>query len=374
MSEQPDAGPDTVRDLLDLGSTEVDDVDESDEVASKAVPISYFGTEFDIHGLVRRYNERSIVVPTFDPTVELPDPNATGFQRGRVWRRPQQDRFIESLLLGYPVPGIFLVEQPGKKYLVLDGQQRLTTLAAFYTSQFRLDAVDDAFKSKTYGTLSDEARRGLDDTFIQAIIIRSPQSVEEYESVYQIFERLNSGGTNLQPHEIRVALYGGKAVEAIRALNNDTNWRKIFGKRSDRLKDQELILRVLALYADSGNYEAPLKTFLNNFLASHRNGVDVDLDGLGSLFTRATAILSSRDRIFRLRTQVNAAILDSVFVGLMHRLASDSSADVATEQWLSAYDALVAAPEFLDAVTKATANEESVATRLRLARAAFADV
>lgn len=374
MSEQTHAGTDAFGDLLDLEATEVDDVDESDEVASTSAPISYFGTEFDIHGLVRRFNEHSIVVPTFDPTVELPDPNATGFQRGRVWRRPQQDRFIESLLLGYPVPGIFLVEQPGKKYLVLDGQQRLTTLAAFYAGQFRLDAVDDAFKSKAYGTLSDESRRGLDDTFIQAIIIRAPQSVGEYESVYQIFERLNSGGTNLQPHEIRVALYGGKAVEAIRALNNDANWRKIFGKRSERLKDQELILRVLALYTDSEQYEAPLKTFLNNFLANHRSGKDVDLGGLSSLFTRATAILASRDRVFRLRTQVNAAILDSVFVGLMDRLASGSSEGVSTEQWLSAYDALLTSSEFLDAVTKATANEESVATRLRFARAAFADV
>lgn len=373
MSEQFDAVPDADGDLLDLETTEVDDVDESDEVASTAVPISYFGTEFDIHGLVRRYNEHSIVVPTFDPTIELPDPNATGFQRGRVWRRAQQDRFIESLLLGYPVPGIFLVEQPRKKYLVLDGQQRLTTLAAFYAGQFRLDAVDDAFKSKTYGTLSDEARRGLDDTFIQAIIIRAPDSFEEYESVYQIFERLNSGGTNLQPHEIRVALYGGKAVEAIRALNNNVGWRKIFGKRSDRLKDQELILRVLALYVDSEKYEAPLKTFLNNFLANHRNGEGVDLDCLGSLFTRAAAILSSRNRIFRLRTQVNAAILDSVFVGLMHRLAISTTEDVPTERRLSAYDTLVGDPEFLDAVTKATANEESVGTRLRLAQAAFAD-
>ncbi len=360
-------------DPRELDVTEVDDVDESDEVASSAAPVSYFGTEFDIHGLVRRYNERSIVVPTFDPTEELPDSKATGFQRGRVWRRPQQDRFIESLLLGYPVPGIFLVQQPGNKYLVLDGQQRLTTLAAFYAGEFRLEAVDEAFKAKTYGNLSDEARRGLNDTFIQAIIIRAPQSVDEYESVYQIFERLNSGGTNLQPHEIRVALYGGHTVGAIRALNNDANWRKIFGKRSDRLKDQELILRVLALYVESATYAAPLKSFLNNFLANHRGGEGLDLDHLGSLFAQAAAILSTRDRIFRLRTQVNAAILDSVFVGLMHRLADRSTAEVTTTQVLAAYDELVSDPGFLDAVTKATANEESVSTRLHLTRAAFAD-
>ncbi|AQA05019.1 hypothetical protein BVC93_24375 [Mycobacterium sp. MS1601] len=171
----------------------IDDVDETDAVAPNASPVTYFGTEFDVHGLVRRYNEKAIVVPTFDPEESLPDPNAQAFQRGRVWRRPQQDRFLESLLLGFPVPGIFLVEQPGKKYLVLDGQQRLTTLASFYGGKFRLETVDSALKGLTYDTLPGDLRRTLDDTFIQAIIIRAPQSVQDYESVYQIFERLNSG-------------------------------------------------------------------------------------------------------------------------------------------------------------------------------------
>lgn len=240
----------------------VDDVDETDAVAYSATPVSYFGTEFDVHGLVRRYNERAIVVPTFDPQEALPDPNAQAFQRGRVWRRPQQDRFIESLLLGFPVPGIFLVEQPGKKYLVLDGQQRLTTLASFYAGKFVLENVDLGLKGLAYETLPGDLRRTLDDTFIQAIIIRAPESIADYESVYQIFERLNSGGTNLTPHEIRVALYGGRLVDTIRDLNNDESWRNLYGRRSDRLKDQELILRVIALLVNSDRYFSPFKDIL----------------------------------------------------------------------------------------------------------------
>ncbi|GAA1732794.1 hypothetical protein GCM10009746_13920 [Microbacterium paludicola] len=113
------------------------DVDESEAAARNTAPLTYFGTEFDVHGLVRRFNAEAIIVPAFDPQVELPDPKAQGFQRRRVWSRNQMDRFIESLLLGFPVPGIFLVEQPGKKYLVLDGQQRLTTLAAFFGDRFK---------------------------------------------------------------------------------------------------------------------------------------------------------------------------------------------------------------------------------------------
>jgi hypothetical protein len=355
---------------------EVEDVDETDSVAPLANPISYFGTEFDVHGLVRRFNDKAILVPTFDPTEELPDPNAQGFQRGRVWRKAQQDRFIESLLLGYPVPGIFLVEQPGKKYLVLDGQQRLTTLAAFYAGKFTLENVDKALQDLTYNSLADDMRRTLDDTFIQAIIIRAPQTVKDYEGVYQIFERLNSGGTNLQPHEIRVALYGGSLVEEIRALNNDDNWRLLFGKKSARLKDQELILRVIALSVNAASYSAPLKTFLNDFLGANRNGDNLNLDEISRQFRSAAGVLADAlgTRAFRLGTQVNAAILDSVFVGVMDRMKTPGGPQVSKEQWSAAYSALLSNGKFIEAVTKATANEDSVGTRLSEARKAFASL
>ncbi|QBR73374.1 DUF262 domain-containing protein [Microbacterium sediminis] len=344
------------------------DVDESEAAARNTAPLTYFGTEFDVHGLVRRFNAEAIIVPAFDPQVELPDPKAQGFQRRRVWSRNQMDRFIESLLLGFPVPGIFLVEQPGKKYLVLDGQQRLTTLAAFFGDRFKLANVEDKFKGLTYSGLTDEQRRALDDTFIQAVIIRSPASVDEYESVYQIFERLNSGGTNLQPHEIRVALYGGTTVDAIRELNNGSDWRALYGAKNARLKDQELILRVLALSESSDEYSAPLKSFLNDFLGNHRKGEGIDLVALKQRFRSSAQVLNKAlgRRAFRLGTQVNAAILDSVFVGVMARLGGSDWEAIDTSSWLEAYESLIADEEYLQAVTKATANEESVSTRGRV--------
>jgi hypothetical protein len=356
--------------------TSVDDVDETDAVLNAASRVSYFGTEFDVHGLVRRYNQDAVIVPSFDPSETLPDPNAQGFQRGRVWRRAQKDRFIESLLLGFPVPGIFLVEQPGKKYLVLDGQQRLTTLAAFYANEFALTNVEHHLRDLTYGTLPEDVRRTLDDTFIQAIIIRVPQTTDDYEGVYQIFERLNSGGTNLQPQEIRVALYGGPVVELLRSVNNNPAWRALYGNRSDRLKDQELILRVLALHVDSDSYHAPLKGYLNDFLGQHRRGEDLDLPELQSRFEAAADVIlrTIGRRAFRLGTQVNAAILDSVFTGIMSRISQGSYEHVSDQEWQQAYDTLLKNENYIDAVTKATANEQSVSARLRASRDAFAEL
>ena len=163
------------------------------------------------------------------------------------------DRFVESLLLGYPVPGIFLVEQPNRRFLVLDGQQRIKTLSAFYQGTygpsgkekvFRLDFVNEELRELTYKTLLEPASGSTHD-----VIFMNDSCAPEgasMESVYRVFERINSSGIKLQPQEIRVALFAECPIRMLRDLNNIVSWRAQFPPHS-RLKDHELILRYLAL-------------------------------------------------------------------------------------------------------------------------------
>ena len=170
-------------------------------------------------------NKNDILVPTFghdDDRIIT-----AGFQRSFVWTRPQMDKFIESLLLGYPIPGIFLIRQADRRYLVLDGQQRLRTLQHFYKGEFGgrefwLSNVVEHLKGLTYKNLTEEQRRLLDNTFFQATVVDTDGSRDSLEVVYQIFERLNSGGTQLTPHEIRVALYAGPSIDFLERLNQDS--------------------------------------------------------------------------------------------------------------------------------------------------------
>ena len=119
-----------------------------------------------------------------------------------------------------------MVQQSDKRYLVLDGQQRIRTLVAFYqgihdSREFALKDVALEFRGLTYRTLSPEQKRLLDNTFIQATIVKSDGSFESLDIfVYQIFERLNSGGTQLTAHEIRVALYAGPCIDYLTNLND----------------------------------------------------------------------------------------------------------------------------------------------------------
>src|SRR5262249_53984864 len=158
------------------------------------------------------------------------------------WKKQQADRFIESLLLGLPVPGIFLVKEESGRHLVLDGHQRLQTLLRFYSNDweggaFALENVQDRFKNRTYVQLEATDRRRLDDSVIHATIVRQDEPSQDQSSIYLVFERLNSGGTSLHPQEIRVALYHGPFADLLTSLNDHASWRALFGRKSRRLKD-----------------------------------------------------------------------------------------------------------------------------------------
>lgn len=352
-----------------------DEREASVESEGEVEAVGYQGTDFDAEGLVRRLERKDIVIPSFghgDSGVEL-----AAFQRSFVWTKPQMDRFIESLLLGFPIPGIMLVQQADKRYLVLDGQQRLRTLQSFYEGVhkdrvFALDNVADEFKGLTYKSLTAEQKRTLDNTFIQATIVKTGGTPDSQESVYQIFERLNSGGTQLTPHEIRIALYPGQFVDFLGELNAVQAWRNIYGSVSPRVRDHEVLLRVVALYVSAEEYVRPLKRFLNNFLGRHRTLDRLSSEDIRLHFTRAIEALDeggARDYLRPRRQRLNVATFDAVMVGAMKRSASFGS--ISAEDAKRALDLLQKDPDFTDATSTQTDTEENVRNRLRIATAAF---
>jgi len=372
----------------DLASAELEYGSEGDELLQEerdAIeepdpnpdPVSYSGTDFDVEGLVRRLNRGDIIVPSFgivDETIET-----KGFQRRFVWRKAQMDRFIESLLIGYPIPGIFLVQQKDKRYLVLDGQQRLRTLQAFYrglhnAKEFSLQNVASDYKDLTYEALDPELRRTIDNTFVQATIVKTDGQAKSLDTIYQIFERLNSGGTQLTPHEIRVALYAGRFVEFLTKLNELDAWRELYGPLSPRLRDQEILLRFVALYVSPGSYKRPLKKYLNDFVADHRDLEGLDPDAVGARFSDAVRLLNSAvgPSAIRARRSVNAALAESLFVGLARRLDLEPApSELAVA---GAVERLLKNSELDRTISQATADEESVRTRLAITTTEFSKI
>lgn len=398
-------------DSLTVDEEVADQIDETPEdVPSADETLRYFGADFDVDGIVRRLASGNLIVPSFNPP-PADDADYAGFQRGFVWTKSQKDRFIESLLLGYPVPGVFLVERPRREYLILDGQQRIRTLHDFVSGidsttgkTFRLRYVSSnaLYHNKSFDELSDADRNLLNNTFIQATVV-IPRDRAKLQGVYQLFERINSGGTNLQPQEIRIALYAGSRVDTLREMNESESWRALFGKRHSRLKDTELILRYLALRrvalasreqnwdreavresieagAVSGLeaqdlYKAPMGQFLNSYLEAvgeeagrEQNAVDA--------FYKATALLAPLGRSALKMDdspQINAAHADAILVGLSLAPNLDSlapSPDI-TDQVSRVLDGLRRNDEYSKAVRESTSHASSIYLRLEMATRAF---
>src|SRR5437660_9639075 len=147
------------------------DIDETAEVIPFNYAITAYGADPQVDGLIKRMKEGDIFIPRFS----LAAAATPRFQREYVWNKPQADRFIESLLLGLPVPGIFLVKEESGRHLVLDGHQRLYTLQAYYKGSiheevYRLANVQERFEGKRYEELDTEDRSRIDERIINATI------------------------------------------------------------------------------------------------------------------------------------------------------------------------------------------------------------
>jgi len=346
---------------------------EDDAVPSVSYDVTSYGSDPEIEGLVNRIRRRDIIIPPF--------------QRDYVWRQPEASKFIESLLLGLPVPGVFFATDPdSNKQLVIDGQQRLKTLLFFYDGFFNprpedvkqrvfmLTKVQKTFEGKTYKTLAEHDRIRLDTSIMHATTVKQSAPPGDDTSLYHIFERLNSGGRRLTDQEMRLALYHGELIERVKLLNTFQPWRKVFGKIHTRLKDQELILRFFALYEDSKIYERPLAEFLSKYAGRNRNLKKEYLDQLSLLFKSAINVFltSLNVKPFRLTKTLNVAVYDSCMVGMAKRIATNPGKEPEAKAVELAYQSLFKDHNYIDAVSRSTADDAFVRRRIEKAIEAFA--
>lgn len=345
-----------------------DDLENEEEPIPFKYSITSYGVDYPVDSLVKRMEDGSIYVPPF--------------QRGYVWKMDKASRFVESLLLGLPVPGIFLSrEEEQQRLMVIDGQQRLRTLQYFYDGtyvpedrKFALEGVS-RFKGASYDSLREEDRRRLDDSVLHATIVKQDVPSDDDSSVYHIFERLNTGGALLHPQEIRAAIYHGEFNDLLGQLNKNKSWRSVFGKIHDRMKDQELILRFLALYSDFEGYKSPMKEFLNLYMGKNRHLKSQSAEELKRVFadTIELAVESLGEKAFKPKRGFNSPVFDAVMVGIARRLERGEvhSPEELNEQ----YQTLLENEEFTTLVFRGgTTTEESVRLRIRLATEAFADL
>ena len=352
-----------------LQEIEIEDsaIEENDSVYFS---ISSFGADYTVDGLIKRLDKKQIIVPKF--------------QRRYVWDIKKASRFIESLIIGLPVPGIFLsrdaleigqdnvvVSGVNTPHLIIDGQQRLLSLQMFYKGvfgekKFRLTGVCPELDGKAYDELSPDDQGRLDDAIIHATIIKQEAPDRDNSSIYMVFERLNTGGMLLQPQEIRACIYHGAFNELLNDLINTPAWRSLFKKENPRMKEQELILRFFALFYGYTEYKKGLKHWLNSFMFKNKDLRLFGADSLKPLFEKSINLIvaAKGNDAFRRGTAINAALFDSMMIGVAKRLeVSEMSVDECREK----YDSLMADADYIDNSTYSTADEKPLKERIRIA-------
>ncbi len=207
--------------------------------------------------------------------------NVPDFQRNDVWQNPDKSRLIESILRGIPIPSIYLAEEEEGKYVVIDGQQRINSIVQYSDGKFGLSGLKvlTNLKNKRYSNLIGEHKpleRRLRNAKIPVIIIRTRA---DDEIVYEIFNRLNTGGMKLNAQEIRNCMYHGDYNDLIKKLALDDNFVYLLGSSQDKLYrrmiDSELVLRFFAFNRLGRfrikEYKPSLKQFLNREMEHHAN-------------------------------------------------------------------------------------------------------
>lgn len=215
------------------------------------------------------------------------------FQRRKVWNEQQKCELIESVLMGLPLPIFYFKQQDNATFVVVDGKQRLSTLFAFLNNEFQLNGLKilTFLNGKLFEDLTGELgiyQSQLEDyqVYSHVILPPTPDSV-----IFDIFDRVNRGGTKLNKQEIRNALYHGKGLDTIIDITKTEEFQTVTGikyKDDHRMKGAYLITRYLSFWLYYNNY----LTKENARSQSKRYVYNGDID---ELLERALTYLNSLD-------------------------------------------------------------------------------
>lgn len=189
------------------------------------------------------------------------------FQRKQLWDPKRQSRLIESLMLRIPIPSFYFDTEDEGNWIVIDGLQRLTALQNYLVNKDKKELTDlqylRDFNGKTFDQLPRQYVRRIKEAPIIAFCVDkgTPEQVR-----YNIFQRINTGGMQLAPQEIRNAMYQGKSTALAAELSQSESFLKatMYAVKTDRMVDQEYIIRFLAF--TELDYEKEYREDIDSFL------------------------------------------------------------------------------------------------------------
>ncbi len=347
----------------DANDNDVDEAYQSD-IVSVLEDIDVIEEQESIHELViRKWDKGKIII----------DPD---FQRNVVWKLDKSSAFIESIILNYPIPNIYLNQSKDGNYIVVDGKQRLTTLRNFMKNEFRLQNLKtlNNLNGKNFFDLEHFIgyQAKIEDKKLRVFFIKPsvPSDV-----VHDIFYRINTGGTQLTRQEIRNSLFRGKSTILLKELAEGECFKKATdnGIKPDRMKDREAVLRYFSFkIRDIKDYKS-MSDFVEGAMKKINFFDDFKIEKLREDFNRTmdwSFKIFGRNS-FRIPTEktrgtINFAVMESVALFISKQTDSilEKNREIIDNNFK---ENLLKNKAYLDAVQFATGDIKRVEIRFRLA-------
>lgn len=302
------------------------------------------------------------------------------FQRDFIWNTIKQSRLIESTIMRIPLPVFYLAEREDGKTIVVDGLQRLGTLARFLTDKLTLSGLELAkeLNNKKFSDLSAKLQNRIEDT--QLILYLIDPKVPE-QAKLDIFERVN-GGVPLTRQQMRNSIYNGPATRWLKKEARAEDFLRATSHSLDShaMRDRECINRFCAFYllGETTYDKGDMDDFLAKSLKVMNGKTEASLDELTTLFRKsmrnnyaifgAYAFRKHWSQTGR-RSVINVALFD-VFSVLMTQV-EESIASIARKRIAEVFVSLMNDPVFIDSISLGTNSTSKVRARFATARTAL---
>jgi hypothetical protein len=270
------------------------------------------------------------------------------YQRRLVWDQKKKSLFIESLLMNVPVPPVFLYESDLNRYEVMDGQQRLNAILEFYEDRLVLKGLEtwSVLNGLRYSECPPRIRAGLDRRRISANVLLAESMRREEDADFirrTVFERLNTGGQQLNQQELRNSLYPGPFNDLLIELARGQRFQELWGIRSARkgrnnddsaetplsenklfrrMIDCEIVLRFFA-FRDPGKIRGSVRKILDDCMVRNREAPTGEIEGFRNAFVDALKVAQDvfGDHTFQVRVESgewrhSQPLFDAVMVGI----------------------------------------------------------
>lgn len=332
---------------LNIGESE--ELDKQNIYLNKTIKVEK--EQFSIFEFHRRYKKEQVKL----------DPD---FQRKDRWNEKQKCELIESILMGLPLPYFYFSEDREGKKIAIDGKQRLTAIFEFLENRFKLNNLQilNNLNGLAFDNLEPRLKTIFEDYQLVAQVIKPPTSDRVK---FDIFDRVNRGGTQLNKQEMRNALYQGKSTKLLNELSEFEYFKKAtaYSINSNTMKDRYLILRFLAFYLLNSDkkldYQSDVEKFLGETMELLNKLNDSEINYLREIFeiSMKNAFEIVGEDVFRLPTEnnrknsVNMYIFE-VLAYLFAHIESISDNSIVRD----IYQKILHNSDFIDSVTGSNRN------------------